>query len=172
MVAKSVCFSFPTSIITSFEVLQRTSLPPYEAFFSSLKNENVLKGEINGFVRNGGSLSDPTSSKTGLEVYEDIKQTWEKEGFQTMMDYFYNNLDVYPLHKSVTKMAQFYEQHSIDLLKETLTLSGAANKILHRSNKGEGSFLFNHKNKDLYQSVRNNIVEGPSILFSRYEKNQ
>ena len=67
-------------------------------------------------------------------------------------------------------MARFFEQHSIDLLKETPTLSGAANKILHRSNKGEDIFLFNYKNKDLYQSVRNNIVGGPSIVFVRYEK--
>lgn len=67
-------------------------------------------------------------------------------------------------------MVDFYEQHSIDLLKETLTLSGAANKILHRSNKGEGIFLFNFKNKDLYQKVRDNVVGGPSIVFSRYEK--
>ena len=56
------------------------------------------------------------------------------------------------------------------MLKETLTLSGAANEILIRSNKSEGIFLFNYKNKDLYQSVRNNIVGGPSIVFSRYEK--
>ena len=98
-----------------------------------MKNENVLESEINSFVRNGGSLTDPTRPKTGLEVYEDLKQTWEKEGFQTMMDYlqFYNNLDNSPLHKAVNKMAQFYEQHSIDLLKETLTFSGAANKTLH-----------------------------------------
>ena len=89
-----------------------------------------------------------------------------------MMDYlqYYNNLDVYPLHKAVNKMAQFFEQHSIDLLKETLTLSATANKILHRSNKGEEVFLFNYKDKDLYQSVQNNIVGGPSIVFSRYEK--
>ena len=165
-------FFFPYEHLTSFEVLQEPSLPPYEAFFSSLKNENVLENEINTFVRNGGSLTDPNRPKTGLEVYEDIKQTWDHEGFQTMMDYlqYYNKLDVYPLHKAVTKMARFYEQHSIDLLKETLTLSGAANKILHRSNKGEGIFLFNYKDKDLYQSVRNNIVGGPSIVFSRYEK--
>ena len=77
-----------------------------------------------------------------------------------MMEYlqYYNNHGVYPLHKAVNKMAQFYEEHSIDLLKETLTLSGAANEILHRSNKGEGLFLFNHKYKDLCQSVRKNIV--------------
>ena len=128
-----------------------------------------MENEINSFVRNGGSLTDPSSPKTGLEVYEVIKQTWEHEGFQTMMDYlqYYNNLDVYALHKAVTKMARFYEQHSIDLLKETLTLSGAANKISHRSNKGEGIFLFKYKHKDLYQSVRNNVVGGPSIVFSR-----
>ena len=98
-----------------------------------MKSENNLENEINGFVRNGGNLNYPTRPKTGLEVYEDIKQTWEKEGIQTKMDYlkYYNNLDVYPLHKAVTKMTQIYEQHSIDLLKEILTLSGAANKILH-----------------------------------------
>ena len=104
----------------------------------------------------------PYEHLTSLEEYEDIKQTWDHEGFQTMMDYlhYYNNLDVYPLHKAVTKMARFYEQHSIDLLKETLTLSGAANKILHRSNKGEGIFLLNYKDKNLYQSVRNTLLEG------------
>ena len=105
-------FFFPYEHLTSFEILQETSIPPYEAFFSSLKNENVLENEINSFVRNGGSLTDPSRPKTGLEVYEDIKQTWDHEGFQTMMDYlqYYNNLDVYPLHKAVTKMARFYEQ--------------------------------------------------------------
>ena len=166
-------FFFPYEHLTSFEILQETRLPLYEAFFSSLKNENVLENEINSVVRQVlfCSLTDPGRPKTGLEVYEDIKQTWNHEGFQTMMEYLqYYNLDVYPLHKAVTKMARFYEQHSIDLLKETLTLSGAANKILHRSNKGEGIFLFNYKDKDLYQSVRNNIVGGPSIVFSRYEK--
>ena len=30
--------------------------------------------------------------------------------------------------------------------------------------------FFNFKNKELYQSVRGNIVGGPSIVFSHYEK--
>ena len=47
----------------------------------------------------------------------------------------------FPLHKAVAKMSEFYEQNTIDLLKETLTLSGAAIKILHRSNKGECTFF-------------------------------
>ena len=72
-------FFFPYEHLTSFEVLQETSLPPYEAFFSSLKNEMVLENEINSFVQKGGSLIDPTRPKTVLELYEDTKQTWEKE---------------------------------------------------------------------------------------------
>ena len=165
-------FFFPYEHLTSFDVLSETFLPPYESFYSSLKNENVLETEINAFLQSGGSLDDSDRPKTGLENYENIKHTWQREGFTAMMDYlqYYNNLDVYPLHKAVKKMVDFYEQHSIDLLKETLTLSGAANKILHRSNKGEGIFLFNFKNKDLYQKVRDNVVGGPSIVFSRYEK--
>ena len=122
---------FPYEHLTIFEVLQETSVPRYESFFSSLKNENSLQSEINGFVQNGVSLTDPTRPKTLLEVYEDIEQTWEKEGFQTMMDYLQNHnyLDVYSLHKALNNMASFYEQQSIDLLKETLRLCGAANKI-------------------------------------------
>ena len=102
-------FFFPYERLIGFEILQEPSIPPYESFFSSLKNENVLENEINSFVRKGGSLADPNRPKTGLEVYEYIKQTWDHEGFQTMMDYlqYYYNLDVYPLHKAVTKMARF-----------------------------------------------------------------
>ena len=161
MVAKSASF-FSYEHLTSFETLQETSLPPYESFFSSLKIQNVLENEINSFFRYGGSFNDPNRPKTGLEVYEDIKQTWEKEGFQTMMDYlhYYNNLDVYPLHKAVNKMAQFYEQHPIDLLKETLTLSGAANKNLHRSNKGEGFFCSIIKTRNCMKVFETTLLQG------------
>ena len=100
--------------------------------------------------------------KAGLEVYEDIKQTWDHEGFQTVMDYlhYYNNLDVYPLHKAVTQMARFFEQHSIDLLKETLTLSGAANKILHRSNIGDGIFCSIIKTRICIKVFETILLEG------------
>ena len=170
MVAKSASSSFLTNILPVLKFYKKLDYHPTKHSF--LKNENILENEITSFVRNGGSITDPSRPKTGLEVYEDIKQTWDREGFQTRMDYlqYYNNLDVYPLHKAVTKMVRFCEQHSIDLLKVTLTLSGAANKILQRSNKGDGIFLFNCKNKDLYQGVRNNNVGGQSIMFSRYKK--
>ncbi len=56
------------------------------------------------------------------------------------------------------------------MLKEVLTLSGAANKILHSFNKGEAVFLFSEKQKDLFKLVRQQIVGGPSLVFSRHEK--
>ncbi len=43
-------------------------------------------------------------------------------------------------------------------------------KILHGFNKGKAIFLFPSKQKDLYQLVRQQIVGGPSLVFSRHEK--
>ena len=79
-------------------------------------------------------------------------------------------MDVEPLHQAVTKLLLFYQEHGIDLLKEVLTLSGAANKILHSFNTGEAIFLFPGTQKALYQQVRKQIVGGPSLVFSRSEK--
>ena len=89
-----------------------------------------------------------------------------------MMDYlnYRNILDVFQLHRVVEIMPEFHEQRRIFLPIETLTLSGAANKFLHRSNKSEGIFLFGFKNNELYQSVRINVVGGHSIVFSCYEE--
>ena len=62
-------------------------------------------------------------------------------------------------------------QHKDHKLRETLTLSGVAIKILHRSNKGEGILLFYIKNYGLYQRVQrvqSKIVGGPSNVSCRY----
>ena len=54
---------------------------------------------------------------------------------------YYKNLDAFLLHWFIAKMSEFYEQHNTDVLKETLTNSGAANKVFRDSNKSEGLFL-------------------------------
>ena len=81
-----------------------------------------------------------------------------------------NSIDVFPVHSAVAKMSEFYEQHKIDLLKETLSMNGAANKTLSRSNKDECIFVFGFNSESLYQSVRSNVVGDPSIVFNHYEK--
>ncbi len=48
---------------------------------------------------------------------------------------------------SVKCWSSISRKHDIDLLKEVQTLSGAANKILHRFNKGEAVLLFTEKQR-------------------------
>ena len=49
-------------------------------------------------------------------------------------------------------------------------MSGAANKILHRFNRVKAIFRFGEKHKNLYDLVLKQVVGGPSLVFSRYEK--
>ena len=67
-------------------------------------------------------------------------------------------------------MAEFYEKHNNDLLKETIGLSGALSITILRSNKGGVIFLFSFRYIDKFQNVRSNVVGVPSFVFSRYEK--
>ena len=72
----------------------------------------------------------------------------------------------------VNTVLRSYEQQNRDLLKEVLTLSCVVNKTLRGSNKEEINFLFDHKNKHLYQTARDNVACGPGNVLSPYEKNQ
>ena len=85
---------------------------------------------------------------------------------------FYNNLDVYPLQHAVNKMAQFFEQHSIGVLKETLTLSDTANKILHRSNRGEGIFYSITKTSICIKAFETTLLGAQVRFLSSRKKNQ
>ena len=83
---------------------------------------------------------------------------------------YYNCLNVQPLHDDVKNLILFYKHEKIDLLKEILTLSGAANKIFHKFNRCEAIFRFGERHKPFYNLVRKQILGGPSLVFSRYEK--
>ena len=83
---------------------------------------------------------------------------------------YYNLFDVQPLHDAIKNVILFYKHEKIDLLKQILTLSGAANKIFHKFNRCEAIFRFGERHKTFYNLVRKQILGGPSLVFSRYEK--
>ena len=55
---------------TSAEQLDETTLPPYETFFSTIKNCNVLEEEHTMFQEALQTLRLPTKPKTGSENYQ------------------------------------------------------------------------------------------------------
>ncbi len=80
------------------------------------------------YTQKGGKSENPECPNARAEIYEMIKKVWKDQNFRSMADYleYYNCLDVKPLHETMEKMIRFYAQHRIDLLREVLTLSGAA----------------------------------------------
>ncbi len=171
---------FPYEYMTCPERLQETSLPPFDSFFSKLKNVNVLSEEYAIFERiynQTGSeaaalkkLGVNSKPSTGEENYRYLQQLWIERGMKSMKDFleWYNNKDVLPTIEALEKMRLFYAGQRIDMYKQGLTLPGLANVMLHRSTGDVKFHLFSEGDKHLDALLRNSMVGGPSIIFNRF----
>lgn len=108
------------------------------------------------------------------EEYDFCKTVWEREKMSCLRDFliWYNNLDVSPFVSAVTKLQNFYFQKKIDIFKTAMSVPGIARQMLFNASARTGtSFsLFGEEDKDLFYSVKNNIICGPSIIFHRHAK--
>ena len=89
-------FFFPYEFRDSLEKLNYPSLPPHEAFYSSIKNSNI---------------SD--------EEYALCKRAWKEQEMTTLRDFliYYNNLDTFPFSRAVEKAFSFFQDKKLDLFK-------------------------------------------------------
>ena len=139
---------FPYEWLDSLDKLESPQLPPYEDFFSSIKNENACT----------------------REEYDYCQQIWTDQKMKTMRDFliWYNNLDVEPFVEGLGKMADFYKERHIDAFKDGISVPGLTMKYLFKISPEATFALFDEKNKDLHQTFKDNLVGGPSIVFHRY----
>ena len=79
---------------------------------------------------------------------------------------WYNNNDVVPTLETMHKLLAFYHKKVIDLLKLGCTLPILANVCLHKPTSAI-FYPFTETDKDLLQKVREDMVGGPSIVFTR-----
>ena len=79
---------------------------------------------------------------------------------------WYNNKDVVPTLEAMQKMLAFYQKKRIDLLKLWCTPPNSANFCLHKSTSAK-FYPFTETDKDLLQKIREDMVGGPSIVFTR-----
>ena len=79
---------------------------------------------------------------------------------------WYNNEDVVPTLETMQKMIEFYHQKEIDLLKVGCTWPNLANICLHKS-KDSKFYPFTESDKNLLEKIREDMVGGPSIVFTR-----
>ena len=141
---------FPYEWIDSLDKLEETSLPPHQAFYSSLKNTNITDQE-----------------------YTYCQQVWEENEMSTFKDFlvWYNNLDVVPFLEAVEKMSQFWQERKIDMFKDGISVPGLTLKYLVSYLSPQTYFsLFDKANSDLYHLIRDNDTGGPSIIFHRYHE--
>ena len=169
---------FPYEWFHNLKKLNNKDLPPYESFFSKLRNTNALEKDYNDFeiFTTSGLSSEQAVCKlwlnkippTGDEKYAYLRNIWASEGMKSFKDFlmWYNNKDVVPTLEAMQKMIEFYHQKEIDMLKLGCTLPYLANICSHKSTDSK-FYPFTEGDKDLLEKIREDMVGGPSIVFTR-----
>ena len=144
---------FPYEFLDSFEKLNYPELPPVDAFFSTLKNKNTLDD----------------GDKSIEENYQDLHELWQNKQMTSLADLleYYNNYDVIGLTLGIEKLQQKFLNEKVSIFKETISISNYARRKLFRSTDVVFP-LFDNKNRDIFNTIQNNIVGGPSIIFTRF----
>ena len=100
--------------------MNNKELPPYDSFFSVLRNSNPLEKDYNDFQNLVNSdltteqavvkLRKDRISPTGVENYLYLQSVWENKNMQYFSDFleWYNNKDVVPTLEAMQKMIEFY----------------------------------------------------------------
>ena len=168
---------FPYEWFDCPQKMHNSELPPYDAFFSKLRNVNPLEKDYSDYqnllssgLKTEEALSKMKLSKpppSGEENYQYLLDIWNQENMCTFKDFlrWYNNKDVVPTLEAMQKMLAFYHKKGIDMLKLGCTLPNLANICLHKSTSAK-FYPFTETDKDLLQKIREDMVGGPSIVFT------
>ena len=169
---------FPYEWFDCPEKMNNKELPPYDSFFSILRNNNPLEKDYNDFQNpvNSGLTTEQAVAKlrmdrippTAAENYLYFQSVWEKNNMQNFSDFlkWYNNRVVVPTLEAMQKMIELYHNKGIDMLKLGCTLPNLANICLHKSTDSK-FYPFTESEKDLLEKLREDMVGGPSIVFTR-----
>ena len=169
---------FPYEWFNCPEKMNDKELPSYDCFFSILRKSNHLEKDYNDFQNlvNSGLTTKHSVAKlrmdrippTGVENYSYLQSVWESnnmQNFSIFLKWYYNE-DVVPTLGAMQKMIEFYHNKGIDTLKLGGTLPNLANICLYKSTDSK-FYPFKESDKDLLERIREDMVGGPSIVFTR-----
>ena len=161
---------FPYEYLTS-ETLHSRDLPTIEDFYSQLKGKNLL-GDSK-FERHRNYL-------------EKVIKVWHAQKCETLKDFllYYNRLDVQPFALAVIQWLKNFHlyqadgrantKEGVDVLKTSIGIPGVARQLMYNSASAQPGFkgfmLFDEQNRDWDDRFRNNIVGGPSVIYSFHHK--
>ena len=99
--------------------MNNKKLPPYDSFFSILRNSNPLEKDYNDFQNlvNSGLTRKQALTKlrmdrilpTGAENYSYLQSVWDSQSMQKFLNFlkWYNNKDVVPTLEAMQKRIEF-----------------------------------------------------------------
>ena len=169
---------FPYEWFDCPKKMNNKELPPYDYFFSVLGNNNPLEKDYNDFQNlvNSRLTTQQAVDKlrtdgippAGAENCSYLQSVWENHNMQYFSDFlkWYNNKDVVATLEATQKMIEFYHNKGIDMLKLGCTLHNLVNKCLHKSRDSK-IYRFTESDKDLLEKIGEDMVGGPSIVFTR-----
>ena len=120
---------FPYCWFDCPEKKNNKEFPPYDYFFSILRNSNPHENDYSDFQNfvNSGLTTELAVIKlrmdrippTGAENYLYLQSIWENHNMQNFSDFlkWYNNKDVVPTLEVMQKTIEFYHNKGIDMLK-------------------------------------------------------
>ena len=79
---------------------------------------------------------------------------------------WYKNKDVVPTIEAMQKLIELYHQNEIDMLKLGCTSPNLANICLHKLTDSK-FYPFTESDKDVLEKIREDMVGGSSIVFTR-----
>ena len=146
---KTVKSRLPYEWFDRLEKLDYPGLPDYPHWFSKLKNEFALK----------------------LSEWKACKQLFREKGMKTFKDWvrYYNNLDVAPGLEALEKMRNFYTEKGIDIMKDAVSIPGVSLHYLLRGAIERNAELYS-PSKEAYDMLKEAVVGGPSLVFTRYHE--
>ena len=160
---------FPYEWFDHHSKLDYPCLPPYESFYSELKQRNVL--EMRDKYDDDDDENDIIDKELGADRYHQLQDIWQEQHMTRFHDFlqYYNNLDVGPFVQAVEKMQKFCFNQNIDLFKVAVSVPGIARRWLFQTaHDAKTSFaLLDSLDDDLYYTIKQNSVGGPSIIFTR-----
>ena len=158
--------------------MNNKELPPFDSFFSKLRNINPLEKDYDDFenLTTNGLSSEQAVCKlrlnkippTGDENYAYLRSVWVSEGMKSFKEFLmsYNNKDVVRTLGAMQKMIEFYHRKEIHMLNLGCTSPNLAKSCLNKSTDSN-FYPFTESDKDLLEKIREDMVGGPSIVFSR-----
>ena len=145
-VTKSWC---PHEWFDKLEKLDYPGLPDYLNWYSKMKGGFLLK----------------------LSEWKACKKLFREKGMKTFKDWvrYYNNLDVAPGLEALEKMRNFYTEKGIDIMKDAVSIPGVSLHYLLRGAIERNAELYS-PSKEAYEMLKEAVVGGPSLVFTRYHE--